>query len=148
MQVILMKNIEKLGTIGDIVNVANGYARNYLLPMGLATLVNPGKIQEAQTRKKKEETRRAKEREDLQALATELSGKEFTLIVKATKEGKLFGSISPALITQELSKKGYSVEESAVTLEENIKECGTYPILLNLKHGVTAKINLSVLKEE
>lgn len=148
MQVILMKDVEKLGSIGDIVNVANGYARNYLLPRGLATVVTQAKVQEAQIRKKKEEARRETERKELQTLARQLSGKELTLRVKATEEGKLFGSISPALIAQELSKEGYPVGESAVALEENIKECGAHTVTLDLKHGITAQIRLSVVKEE
>lgn len=148
MQVILMKKVENLGDIGDIVNVANGYARNYLLPRGLAALVSPAKIQEAQIRTKKEAAKREKERKDLQVLAKELSGQEFTLMAKATEEGRLFGSIGPALIAQELSKKGYPIEESAVTLQENIKECGTYTIPLDFQPGVTAQIKLFIVKEE
>ncbi len=148
MQVILMQDIPKLGHIGDIVEVANGYARNYLLPRGMATTVNPAKIQEAQVRKKKEEARIEKERKDFQTLARELSQLELTISAKATNEGKLFGSISPSIIAQELSKRGYQVEESTVTLEENIKECGTYTVPLNFQHGVTAQVKLSVVKEE
>lgn len=148
MQVILMRDVEKLGSVGDVVDVTNGYARNYLLPRGLVALVSPGKVQEAQIRKKKEEVRRETERKDLQSMAQGLSGQEFTLRAKATDEGKLFGSISPGVVTQELSRKGYTVEESAVTLEENIKECGTYTVQLKFPHGVTAQIKLSVTKEE
>ncbi|HHT9139978.1 MAG TPA: 50S ribosomal protein L9 [Candidatus Tripitaka californicus] len=148
MQVILMRDVEKLGSVGDVVDVTNGYARNYLLPRGLVALVSPGKVQEAQIRKKKEEGRRETERKDLQSMAQGLSGQECTLRAKATDEGKLFGSISPGVVTQELSRKGYTVEESAVTLEENIKECGTYTVQLKFPHGVTAQIKLSVTKEE
>lgn len=148
MQVILMKDVEKLGGVGDVVDVANGYARNYLLPRGLVALVSPAKVQEAQIRKKKEEGRRETEKKDLQSMAQGLAGQEFTLKAKATDEGKLFGSISPGVITQELSRKGYTVEESAVALEENIKECGTYTVQLKFPHGVTAQIKLSVTKEE
>ncbi|MBI5125398.1 MAG: 50S ribosomal protein L9 [Planctomycetes bacterium] len=148
MQVILMKDVEKLGSVGDVVDVTNGYARNYLLPRGLVALVSPGKVQEAQIRKKKEEGRRETEKKDLQSIAQGLSGQEFTLKAKATDEGKLFGSISPGVVTQELLRKGYTIEESAVTLEENIKECGTYTVQLKFPHGVTAQIKLSVIKEE
>ena len=148
MQVILMKDVEKLGSVGDVVDVTNGYARNYLLPRGLVALVSPAKVQEAQIRKKKEEGRRETEKKDLQSMAQGLAGQEFTLKAKATDEGKLFGSISPGVITQELSRKGYTVEESAVALEENIKECGTYTVQLKFPHGVTAQIKLSVTKEE
>ncbi len=148
MQVILLQDVEKLGSLGDIVDVANGYARNYLLPKRLACLVNAGRLQEVQLKKKKEETKRAKEIKDLRLLAKQLSGLEITLTAKTTEEGRLFGSITQALIAQELSTKGYSVEESAIAMEEHIKECGTYDILLNFGHGVTASIKLSVVKEE
>lgn len=148
MQVILMRDVEKLGSVGDVVDVTNGYARNYLLPRGLVALVSPAKVQEAQIRKKKEEGRRETEKKDLQSMAQGLAGQEFTLRAKATDEGKLFGSISPGVITHELSKKGYTVEESAVALEENIKECGTYTVQLKFPHGVMAQIKLSVTKEE
>jgi len=148
MQVILMKDVGKLGSVGDVVDVTNGYARNYLLPRGLVALVSPAKVQEAQIRKKKEEGRRETEKKDLQSMAQGLAGQEFTLKAKATDEGKLFGSISPGVVTQELLRKGYTVEESAVALEENIKECGTYTVQLKFPHGVTAQIKLSVTKEE
>ena len=99
-------------------------------------------------RKKKEEGRRETEKKDLQSMAQGLAGQEFTLKAKATDEAKLFGSISPGVVTQELLRKGYTVEESAVALEENIKECGTYTVQLKFPHGVTAQIKLSVTKEE
>lgn len=147
MQILLTNNIEKLGKIGDVVNVADGYARNYLFPKGLATLVNPANVKELELRRRKQEAKERKEREDYKKLADELSGLEFSIAAKATEEGRLFGSITPAQVIEELSRKGYNLEEKVVIMKEHIKECGNYEVTLSLYPGVQTLVKLSVVRE-
>lgn len=147
MQVLLISNIEKLGKIGDVVKVTDGYARNYLFPKRLATLVSPATIREVELRRCREEARERKEREDFKKLAEELSGLEFSMTIKATEEGRLFGSITPAQVVEELSRRGYNLEEKVVVMKEHIKECGNYEVTLSLYPGIQTRIKLSVVRE-
>lgn len=148
MQVLLRKEVAKLGKIGDVVDVADGYARNYLLPNGLAARATPGAAREIEVLKRKEEARRRQELEGLKKLAEELSGMELSLAANATEEGRLFGSIGPPQISEELRRRGYPVEDKAVSLEEHIKECGAYEVTIVLYPGVKSKVKLSVVREE
>lgn len=148
MKILLRKNVEKLGGMGDTVTVADGYARNYLFPKGLATTVTPANAKEVETRKRKESLDAKLAKDGLSKLAQELSGFEFSIAVKTNEEGRLFGSITPANIVEELGRRGYSVEETAIALEEHIKECGTYDVPLDLYPGIKTQIKLFVVKEE
>ncbi len=148
MKVLLRRNVDKLGRTGDIVTVADGYARNFLLPRGLATTVTPANIKAVEARKRKEALEEKSTREGLSKLAEELSGFEFSIAVKANEEGRLFGSVSPADVARELARRGYSVEEDSVRLEEHIKECGTYDVTLDLYPGINTKVKLFVVREE
>lgn len=148
MEVLLRKDVKKLGAAGDIVKVADGYARNFLFPKGLATTVTPANIREVEIRKKKEAIKEKLAREGLSKLAGELSGFEFSIAVKANEEGRLFGSVTPATIAEELTRRGYPVEEGYVCLEEHIKECGSYDIVLDLYPGINTKVKLFVVREE
>lgn len=148
MNVLLRRNVEKLGMAGDIVAVADGYARNFLFPKGLATTVTPANIKEVEIRKKKEALREKLAREGLSKLAGELSGFEFSIAVKANEEGRLFGSVTPATIAEELARRGYPVEEGYVRLDEHIKECGAYDVTLDLYPGIKTQIKLYVVREE
>lgn len=147
MQILLTNNVEKLGKIGEIVSVADGYARNYLFPKRLATLVNPANVKELELRRRKQEAKERKEREDFGKLAEGLSGLELSIAVKATEEGRLFGSITPAQIVEELSRRGYNLEEKVVIMKEHIKECGNYEVTLSLHPGVQTLVKLSVVRE-
>ncbi|MFQ5957579.1 MAG: 50S ribosomal protein L9 [Candidatus Brocadiales bacterium] len=148
MKVLLRKNVDKLGAIGDVVAVADGYARNFLFPKGLATTVTPANAKEVEIRKKKEAVKEKLAREGLSKLAGELSGFEFSIAVKANEEGRLFGSVTPANIAKELTRRGYPVDEHYVRLAEHIKDCGTYDVPLDLYPGIKTQVKLFVVREE
>ncbi len=148
MKILLRKSVEKLGNIGEVVYVADGYARNFLFPKGLATTVSPANAKEIEAKKRKEVVKEKLAKEGLVQLAKELSGAEFSLAVKANEDGRLFGSIGPAIIAEELVRRGHSVEEDFVLLEEPIKECGTYDVTLDLYPGINTQVKLFVVREE
>ncbi len=148
MKILLRKSVEKLGDIGEVVHVADGYARNFLFPRGLATTATPANAKEIEIKKRKEGLKKKLAKEGLGQLSKELSGLELSIAVKANEDGRLFGSIGPAIIAEELVRRGHSVEEGFVRLEETIKECGTYDVILDLYPGINTQIKLFVVREE
>ncbi len=132
MKVLLKKDIKELGNNGDVVVVANGYARNYLLPKKFATIATPGNIKQMKLQRKKQEEKRTEEMERLQALADEISNVSCTITVKTNEEGKLFGSVTAHHIANAISEKGYHVDENMVILETAIKECDLYNVTVAL----------------
>lgn len=148
MKVLLRKNVEKLGRIGDVVAVADGYARNFLFPKGLAATVTPANAKEVEVRRRKEELKEKLTKEELGKLAQELAGFEFSIATKANEEGRLFGSVAPVNVAEELARRGYSVDENSVRLEEHIKQCGTYDVTLDLYPGIKTQVKLFVVREE
>ncbi len=103
MKILLKKEVEKLGNIGDVVDVANGYARNYLLPKKLATVVTKGNIEQINLQILKNEEKRKDEIKNLQVLADEISNISYTITVKTNKEGKLFGSVTASDIAKHVA---------------------------------------------
>ena len=147
MKVLLKKNINKLGDIGDIVNIADGYARNYLLPKKFATLVTPGNVKQINLQRKKQEEKNREEMERLQALANEISNVSCTITVKTNKEGKLFGSVTAHHIADELSKQGYRIDENMIILETPIKKCDLYNVSVVLHPEIKPRCKVWVISE-
>ncbi len=146
MEVILRQAIDKLGNPGEIVNVSNGYARNYLLPRGVAYVATEGnKRRIAQERKRleaAEESRRSSARE----LAQKLEQVSLTFSARVGEEGKLFGSVTSADITAQLVAQGLQVEKRQVELHEPIKALGVYRIPIRLHADVHPEIKVWVIK--
>ena len=142
MQVLLRNTLEKLGKRGDIVTVKEGYARNYLLPKGIAVEVRPDdlKLVEAERRR----LTKAAEQETLEVaeLAEKLSAASVTITARANEEGHLFGSVGETEIAQALSSEVVPVEASAVKLEAHIKDLGVYDVTIHLAgdRNVTTKV--------
>ncbi len=147
MKILLRKNVEKLGSSGDVVEVANGYARNYLLPKKFATTVTHGNIEQINLERKKQEGKLKEEIDKLQALSDEISNVSCTITVKTNKEGKLFGSVTAHHIAQALSEKGYSIDENMIILETPIKKCDLYNVTVILHPEVKAKCRIWVVSE-
>ncbi len=147
MKILLKRNIEKLGKSGDIVEVANGYARNYLLPRMFATTVTPGNIKQINLQRKKQEGMHREEIEKLQELANEISDISYTIIVKTNEEGKLFGSVTAPQIANTISEKGFQINDSMVVLETPIKKCDLYNITVALHPEVKTKCRVWVVSE-
>ncbi|MBC7319237.1 50S ribosomal protein L9 [bacterium] len=147
MEVILLKDVPGLGRSGDIKEVPEGYARNYLIPRGLAVKSTKGRVKDIELRKSAIETKEARERESAMKLAERLKGTSLTFKVKVGEENKLFGSITSIDIAEGLKKKGFNIDKHQIVLKEPIKYLGTYEVTVKLGFGVSAPINILVEKE-
>ncbi len=148
MQVLLVKDVKGLGKAGDVKNVADGYARNYLFARGLATPATPGVVHEAQERVQAQARRGARERAQAQTVAEQLSGVSLTFKARAGEGGRLYGSITAADIAEELEKQtGKTVDRRKVILEEPIREVGHYRVPIRFGGDVTAEVRVTVEPE-
>jgi len=148
MRVILKEDVKKLGKKGDIVKVADGYARNYLLPRGLveeATANSVGKLKHIEKAKEREFQARKKEAEDL---AANLEKERFVISVKAGEEGRLFGSVTSKDIADVVKKAGYDIDKKKINLNEHIKALGSFQIDVKLYEGVNATLNIQVVEAD
>ena len=146
MEVILREDVKDLGKAGDLVKVKIGYARNYLLPRGLAYEATAGNKKRIAAETKARTTRLAAERSGAEALAAELRAKVVTLIGKAGEEGRLFGSITAHDIADGLAKLGHAVDKRKIELEHPIKTLGDHMVPLKLHPEVVAEIRVSVVQ--
>ena len=148
MKVILNKTLDGLGNEGDIINVKNGYARNYLIPRGMAKNATENNIaiamKEIEYRKQKE----AKTRENLDALAVQLNKLSLKFELKAGEEDKLFGSVTSQMITDAIAEKGYTVDKKEIIIPDPIKHIGKYFVHVNLRPELEAKIKVKVIAQK
>ncbi|KHE92352.1 MAG: 50S ribosomal protein L9 [Candidatus Scalindua rubra] len=147
MKILLKKEIKKLGNVGDVVDVANGYARNYLLPKKLATVVTKGNIEQINLQMLKNKQKLNEEIKNLQILAGEIANMSYTITVKTNKEGKLFGSVTANDIAKVLSEKGFQIDEKMIVLEAPIKKCDMYNIKVVLHPDVNAQCRVWIVSE-
>ncbi len=147
MEVILKESIESLGTAGDIVKVANGYARNYLIPQGKALLANRKNIDRLEKDRELIRHRAAKIKADLEALAAELERLTIEIPVKVGDSGKLYGSVTTMDIADAIADKGFKVDRRKIQLEEPIKELGEYDIPIKLSPDVKTSLKVKVVNE-
>ncbi len=147
MKILLKKDIQKLGKTGDVVDVANGYARNYLLPKKFATTVTRGNIEQFKFQRVKNEEKQKVEIKNLQVLADKISNVSCTITVKTNKEGKLFGSVTANHIAEALSEKGYQINENMIILETPIKKCDLYNVTVMLHPEVKAQCRVWIVSE-
>jgi large subunit ribosomal protein L9 len=147
MEVILREHVENLGQRGDVVKVANGYARNYLLPRKLALTVTEGNRKQIDRERKVADMREAEERQGAEAIATRLAD---TVIVIARRVGEteaLYGSVTSADIAEGLAARGFEVERRKIQLAEPIKQLGEFQVPIRLHRDVTATVKVVVAKE-
>ncbi len=146
-QLLLIEDVYPLGRIGDIVSVRPGYARNCLLPGKKAIVANKNTVR-LQAKLQEERTKRiAAEKEEAEALAASLNGQEFTILVKADAEGRLYGSVVAADIARVVTEGGNKTDKKNVVLVQPIKALGTYDITLRLKGDVTSQVKIHVQLE-
>ena len=149
MEIILLESIDRLGGLGDLVNVRPGFARNYLLPKGKAKLATAANIAEIAERRAELEKHEADVLKAANARAKQLDGLEISIAAKSGGEGKLFGSVTNANITEAVNEKGIELEKSEVRMPEGpIRLAGEYEIDLHLHTDVNATIKLTVIGEE
>jgi large subunit ribosomal protein L9 len=148
MLVILRENVENLGTIGDVVKVPDGYARNFLIPRKLVVTADENNVAQIEHHKKSLEKRRLAQKSAAQELATKLAEVSVTISRKVGENDKLFGSVSAGDIADELKKLGYGVERRKVHIEHPIKALGVHPVSVKLDNDVVASVKVWVVKEQ
>ena len=149
MKVILQKPVEKLGDPGDIVEVAAGYARNYLVPHGLAVRAEKGALKHAENLKRAHVSRQSKEKVEFEALAAKLIASKVLISARAGEEGKLFGSVTAADIAEAIAAQtDIRVDRKDVHLEEPIRSLGTHEVRVHLFPEVEPVLTLEVTAEE
>jgi large subunit ribosomal protein L9 len=148
MEIILQEDIEKLGSRGEVVDVAPGYARNYLLPRKLALEALPGNLKRLEKIRGALNKRTATERDQAQKQAELLNGVTVTLARKAGDTDQLFGSVTNADLSDALAKQGFEVDKRRIQLDDAIKALGESTVTAKLVHGVTATFKVIVTREE
>ena len=147
MKVILRKEHEKLGQVGAVVDVKDGYARNYLIPRGVAYPATDGNMRALTEEKKQIERRQAKDLKASERLAGELEKVSITLQMKVGEDEKLFGSVTSQMIGDALKEKGFDLDKRLIELDEPIKALGIYTVNVRLHQNVTGKVKVWVVRE-
>lgn len=147
MKVILRKNYDQLGKIGDLVEVKNGYARNFLLPRQIAYIATKGNIRALEEEKQQLAKKEVKELDSAKVLAAELENVSITIPVKVGEEDKIFGSVTSQMISDALKEKNYDIDKRKIDLEESIKALGIYSVNVKLHTDVSAVVKTWVVRE-
>ena len=148
MRVILREDIEKLGKAGEVVKVADGFGRNYLIPRQLALPANVRNMKTLEHDRRVIETRAKKARKAAEDVAASLSGISLSISAKAGEEGKLFGAVTSRDIAEALDAKGVKVDRKAIQLGEPIKQLGEYKVKIRIAAEVVPEISVTVTAEE
>jgi large subunit ribosomal protein L9 len=148
MKVLLCEDIQKLGWLGDIVEVNTGYARNYLLPQGLAKVATEGNIRALAKEKAKRAEQRLQERRRMEKAVAAVNGAEAVLAARANEQGVLFGSITETMIAANLRAQSFEVADEIVKLPEHIKQLGTHNVTLRFAEDLTATVRVVVVPEQ
>jgi len=147
MKVILRQNFESLGKIGEVVDVKDGYARNYLLPRGIAYAASKGNIRALEEEKKVVEKRSKQELAAAELLSSELEKISVTIPVQVGEEDKIFGTVTTQMIADALKEKEYDIDKRKIEIEEPIKSLGIYGVNIKLHPNVSTKIKVWVVRE-
>ena len=147
MQFILLQDVKGQGKKGDLVDVNEGYARNFLIKKGFAEVATPNKINDLKQKKAAADFHKQEEIKAMRALAAELKGKTFTLKIKVGQGGKVFGSVTGATIAEAMTAAGYDVDKKKIVLESPIKAVGVYDVDIKLLEGISTKIKVQVSEE-
>lgn len=148
MKVILREDVDKLGRMGDLVNVADGYARNFLLPRNRAALATTKNIKSLEHEKRVIADRIKKEKMAAEEEAKKISAVSVSIPVQVGEEGKLFGSVTSKDIADAIAAQGFEIDKRRIQLEKPIKEIGTFMVPVKVHHDVTAQVKVEVVKSE
>lgn len=147
MKVILREDHEKLGNIGDVIQVKPGFARNFLIPRKIAYPARPNFLKMIEEEQRQKEHRKSKEKKVAEELAKSLENVSVTISVSVGEEDKMFGSVTTLDISDALSKQNIEIDRKKIILDEPIKELGIYSVPIKLHSEVEAKIKVWVVKE-
>jgi large subunit ribosomal protein L9 len=148
MKVILLKDVEKLGKKYEIKEVKNGYARNYLIPRGLAKIANEKNLKWLEKQKELEEKKAEEELVKVQNAASAIDGQEIIIPVKIGEDGQLFESINLQKIYEKLKEMGFDIKKSQILLPSPIKELGEFPVKIKFPHNLEAEIKVIIVEEK
>ena len=148
MQVILKKDVDKLGKTMDVVSVRDGYARNFLMPQGCAVAATAGNRKAIEAAKMLSEKREEKKLKEARQLAKKIEKVPCTLPVQVHEEDKIYGSITGQEIAEFLIKEGYEIDKNSIELEEPIKQLGVYSVTIRIYKDAIAKLKVWVVKDE
>ena len=144
-EIVLKENLEHLGSIGDVVRVRRGYARNFLLPRGLAVVASRGNVRQIEHEKAIQAQRIAKLRSEQEEIVAELAKVTVMVAKEAGEDGKLFGSVTSIDVIDGLKAKGLAVDKKKLVMpDQTIKEVGSYEMGVKLPYGLTATVRLEV----
>ena len=143
MKVLLTADVKGTGKKGDVVEVADGYGRNFLIKKGLAKVATAANVHEAQQKKEAAEFHKAEEIKALKALCAELNGKSVSVRIKTGENGKTFGSITPVHVAAALAEQGFDIDKKKIKMDA-VKSVGTFNAEIRLMEGVVAKISVCV----
>ena len=147
MKVILRKDIETLGNIGDIVDVKEGYARNFLIPRKIAYTALDGNLKALEDEKKSIARKSEKELHVAEKISTELEKVSVTIPVQVGEEDKIFGSVTTQMIADALKEKDFDIDKRKIEIEESIKTLGIYNVNIKLHSNINANIKVWVVRE-
>ena len=150
MKVILRQNIETLGKMGEVVTVKDGYARNYLLPRGMAYVASKGNMQVLEEERSRLQVKMNRELKDAENIAAELEKHEnaITIPMQVGEEDKLFGSVTKEMIADQLAEKGFTIDRRKIEIDEPIKVLGIYTVKVKLHTDVIAKVKVWVVRQD
>jgi len=149
MKVLLVQDVDKLGSAGDVKEVSGGYGRNYLMPKGLAVLATRGQVKQAEERLATQRKRNDLARKDAEALAAQISGQTLRFTARVGELDRLYGSITNADIAEKIqSQLGIEIDRRKIDLDESIKRIGIYPIKIRLMTGLEPMVNVVVEGQE
>jgi len=146
-KVILLEDVDRLGKRGAVINVADGYGRNFLIPRKLALLATEGGLKQVERESKRWKIKEAKEETDASTIKDNMEKLSLSIAMKAGEGEMLFGSVTSANIADLLEKQGYNIDKRKIELDEPIKRLGEYQIPVKLHKSVTANVKLTVTKE-
>jgi large subunit ribosomal protein L9 len=148
MQVVLLERVEKLGQMGEVVSVRDGYARNYLLPQGKALRSTKANLARFERERAQLEARNLELKKDAEAVAAKLDGQQFVIIRQASEAGSLYGSVAARDVAEAATAAGFTVERRQIVLDRPVKELGLHPIRIVLHPEVDATIRVNVARSQ
>lgn len=147
MKIVLKDDVKNIGKMGHIIDVADGYARNYLVPRGLAIEANTKNIKALEHEKRIIEKKAKKIKNSAQELSNKISAMTFTIKAKAGDEGKLFGSVTTMDIAELLQKEGIEIDKKKISLDEPIKRLGSYSVNVKIHPEISTQFKVEVIQE-
>ena len=147
-ELILLEDVEGLGKIGDVVKVAPGYARNYLLPRGKAEIINKGTLRQVEARKLKQQQEHAARLEVAKTMAAKIEALNLVIPMAVGENDKLFGSVSAQMIADLIKENGIEIEKNIVALDENLRDLGEFQVAIKLHAEVVAQVKVQIVKKD